>query len=117
MRLYAILGMGFAQYRPATPRNSHLPLLHHHHPVILIITTATSHPIIALQPRRQSREGLLRFLRADKYDLQLCIDRIEKCLIWRRKEGMDDLEGLAKRVEGEVSLGSVQSTTLLFPVL
>lgn len=52
---------------------------------------------------RQSREGLLRFLRADKYDLQLCIDRIEKCLVWRRKEGMDDLEGLAKRVEGEVS--------------
>ncbi|KAG7530612.1 hypothetical protein FFLO_04914 [Filobasidium floriforme] len=48
-----------------------------------------------------SREGLLRFLRADKYDLQLCIDRIERCLIWRRKEGMDDLEGLAKRVEGE----------------
>jgi hypothetical protein len=94
-----------------TPRTSHFPLLHHHYPIIIITTanttrhlpTTTSHLIVIFTTSRQSREGLLRFLRADKYDLQLCIDRIEKCLIWRRKEGMDDLEGLAKRVEGEVS--------------
>jgi hypothetical protein len=74
-------------------------------PLPLLLSPQSSSHHISSHHRalRQSREGLLRFLRADKYDLQLCIDRIEKCLIWRRKEGMDDLEGLAKRVEGEVS--------------
>jgi hypothetical protein len=87
------------------------PSYHHHHHYYYYLPPTIPPPSphrslslsLPLQPLRQSREGLLRFLRADKYDLQLCIDRIEKCLVWRRKEGMDDLEGLAKRVEGEVS--------------
>lgn len=58
-------------------------------------------PLSDIEKTFLSREGLLRFLRADRFDVPVAIKRTEKCIAWRRKVDIDDLEGFASKVEGE----------------
>ncbi|KAJ9114053.1 hypothetical protein QFC22_005873 [Naganishia vaughanmartiniae] len=48
-----------------------------------------------------SREGIIRFLVATRWNEQAAIQRLEKCLAWRRKTGIDDVQGVADKVEAE----------------
>ena len=45
----------------------------------------------------------VRFLIATKEDMPATITRIEKCLVWRRTERVDDVEPFAERCSPEVS--------------
>lgn len=40
---------------------------------------------------------------ATKWDEDATIKRLEKCLTWRRKEEIDDIELISNKVEAEVS--------------
>ncbi|GHJ89955.1 hypothetical protein NliqN6_6357 [Naganishia liquefaciens] len=48
-----------------------------------------------------SREGIIRFLIATKWDEDATIKRLEKCLAWRRKEEIDDIDLISNKVEAE----------------
>ncbi|KAI5450086.1 Phosphatidylinositol transfer protein (PITP) [Naganishia albida] len=68
---------------------------------MMFLVRPTCVPYDEADQELQSREGIIRFLIATKWDDQLTIKRLEKCLAWRRKESIDDLQLIADKVEAE----------------